>query len=118
MMEHLSLLLNRRRCVYYYYMILKQESIYSYQETKQKQVLNDNFLAEAVGGSRKNRSVLRLRPSQGWNELSHLQALLGDHSTLTVFYDGDKELQEVCASTLTNSKYALKLGYNMKNVHE
>uniref|UniRef100_A0A8C1B0P9 Cation channel sperm associated auxiliary subunit gamma n=1 Tax=Cyprinus carpio carpio TaxID=630221 RepID=A0A8C1B0P9_CYPCA len=46
-------------------------------------------------GQERTDSVFRLRPSQGWNELSHLQALSGDHSTLTVFYDGDKELQEV-----------------------
>ncbi|XP_052443579.1 cation channel sperm-associated auxiliary subunit gamma-like [Carassius gibelio] len=46
-------------------------------------------------GQERTDSVFRLRPSQGWNELSHLQALPGDHSTLTVFYDGDKELQEV-----------------------
>ncbi|XP_043076636.1 cation channel sperm-associated protein subunit gamma-like [Puntigrus tetrazona] len=46
-------------------------------------------------GQERTDSVFRLRPSQGWNELSHLQPLSGDHSTLTVFYDGDKELQEV-----------------------
>ncbi|XP_073680041.1 cation channel sperm-associated auxiliary subunit gamma-like [Garra rufa] len=46
-------------------------------------------------GQERTESVFRLRPSQGWNEFSHLQALSGDHSTLTVFYDGDKELQEV-----------------------
>ncbi|RXN05850.1 cation channel sperm-associated subunit gamma [Labeo rohita] len=46
-------------------------------------------------GQERTESVFRLRPSQGWNEFLRLQALSGDHSTLTVFYDGDKELQEV-----------------------
>lgn len=98
--------------------------IYSYPETKAKnKFLMTHFLFLCFSlklwwGQERTDSVFRLRPSQGWNELSHLQALSGDHSTLTVFYDGDKELQEVCTSTLTNSKYPLELGYNMKKVHE
>ncbi|KAK2873050.1 hypothetical protein Q8A67_022947 [Cirrhinus molitorella] len=46
-------------------------------------------------GKERTETVFRLRPSQGWNEFSRLQTLSGDHSTLTVFYDRDKELQEV-----------------------
>lgn len=123
MMEHLSLLLNRKRCVctVYYYLFLKQEpiclSIYpsinlSISRNKsKKEVPYDNFLCVSLyfslklwWGQERTESVFRLRPSQGWNEFLRLQALSGDHSTLTVFYDGDKELQEVCAGTLTNSK--------------
>ena len=45
--------------------------------------------------------VMRVRPSLGWQAFSSLQALKGDssysmtHSLLTVFYDWDKQLQEV-----------------------
>ncbi|XP_051950210.1 cation channel sperm-associated auxiliary subunit gamma-like [Xyrauchen texanus] len=52
-------------------------------------------------GQERTDSVFRLRPSQGWHVFSSLQALKGphsysdDYSTLTVFYDSSKELQEV-----------------------